>query len=219
MPLQIENLSCMATKAWFNSKSQIEPGAGLFQSERRFQLWGYTVSHGQLLLRSTAGPDRQGRKHETTIEVLFKPINAAKIRDSYDGLVVRRATDQEADQVRAATPSIVFYDDDQVFMLESAGETDYVVSLAIGWHEDVLSSTRLSFFATIDPYEPKWSGSLTGGYDPGFTVASARELIEALAADPAAVSRPTMVIASRGSNRPGMAPEGVAPILVAPMAR
>ncbi|WP_440063606.1 hypothetical protein [Streptosporangium sp. OZ121] len=66
----------MATKAWFDAESQMEPGTELFQSERRFQLWGHTASHGQPPLRSTAGPGRQGRKHETTIEVLFKPIGA-----------------------------------------------------------------------------------------------------------------------------------------------
>jgi hypothetical protein len=36
---------------------------------RRFQLWSYTVSHHQLLLRSTKSP-----REETRVDVLFKDV-------------------------------------------------------------------------------------------------------------------------------------------------
>jgi hypothetical protein len=47
-------------------------------------------------------------------------------------------------------------------------------------HEDILSPTRLSFYAVIDPYEPTWPGTLLGGIDAGFSIASAQDLLDAL---------------------------------------
>jgi hypothetical protein len=169
------------TKVWLNTDQDLVPGAELFRSDRFFSPWAYTVSHGQLLLRS--GTDGRGRRHETTIDVLFKPMTVMKIRHGYDGLVIRCATVDEADTIKAATPSIAFSETDRLFVLETGGETDYVVGLAVGWREDVLGPTRLSFFAPSDPYDPQWPRTVFGGYDAGLDVASAEDLITSLAAD------------------------------------
>ncbi|HEX6685287.1 MAG TPA: hypothetical protein VF062_21025 [Candidatus Limnocylindrales bacterium] len=59
----------MTSKAWFNTDRELTPGRELFRSDRQFQIWAYTTSHGQLLLRATP---RQP-SHSTTIDVLFKP--------------------------------------------------------------------------------------------------------------------------------------------------
>ncbi|ROO89594.1 hypothetical protein EDD29_7295 [Actinocorallia herbida] len=55
--------------------------------------------------------------------------------------------------------------------------------MAVGRHEDVLGTTRLSFFASGDPYEPVWPhyGVGSPGADPGFAIASAADLLTALA--------------------------------------
>ncbi|MQY07261.1 hypothetical protein [Actinomadura macrotermitis] len=170
----------MTNRDWLNTDHQLIPGLEVFRSDRRFQLWAYSVSHSQLLLRSNAGEDRQGCSHETTIEVMFKPVTTVKIRDAYNGLAIRCATPEEAERIKTSTPSIEFLRDDRVFALETQGETDYVIAMAVGWHEDILSPTRLSFYAAIDPYEPRWPGTLLGGADAGFTIASAEELINSL---------------------------------------
>ena len=59
---------------------------------RRFQIWLYSVSHGQLLLRS----NRSG-EFSTRIDVLFKNVAAIELPTAFDGLSrkpqqMRRAT-------------------------------------------------------------------------------------------------------------------------------
>jgi hypothetical protein len=55
----------------------------LFKYAGRFQIWSYTVSHGQLLLRSTRSPERA-----TQIDVLFKNVSALSLSTTFDGLEV-----------------------------------------------------------------------------------------------------------------------------------
>jgi hypothetical protein len=62
-----------------------EPGQESFASERRFQLWSYTVSHGQLLLRSTKDDD-----HPTRVDVLFKNVQTINLPASMDGLHIQK---------------------------------------------------------------------------------------------------------------------------------
>lgn len=172
----------MTNKAWLRSDQQLAPGTEIFRSDRRFLLWAYTVSHGQLLLRSVGRPDLPGEP-ETTIDLLFKPATVLKIRDDYRGLAIRCATAAETEIVKAENTSVTFSRDDHVFLLESQGETDHIVAMAAGWHEDVLSPTSPSFFNTFYPDMPVWPSKPLSGADGGFNIASAQELVEALRAD------------------------------------
>ena len=45
-----------------------------FKSERVFQLWRYSVSHGQLLIRSPKGPDSRVGFNEKNIDICFEDI-------------------------------------------------------------------------------------------------------------------------------------------------
>lgn len=94
----------MTDMAWLNNDRQLPPGTEIFRSDRRFHIEAYTASHGQLLFRSNPNPD--GGDPETTIDLLFKPIEAVKIRDGYRGLAIRCATVSEAEQIRASLPGI-----------------------------------------------------------------------------------------------------------------
>ncbi|MFI2609114.1 hypothetical protein [Kitasatospora sp. NPDC018619] len=170
----------MTTKEWFNAQSGLQPGAELFRSGRRFELCAYADSHGQLLFRSHADLDRPGDPANTTIDVLFKPAAVLKIRDFYDGLVIRCATAQEAEGVRTGYRSVRFSRDDRVFVLESKGETDYVVAMAVGWHEGVLPPTRQSFFIDVDAGRPRWPSRPLFSAGPSFNLASVQELVTAL---------------------------------------
>ena len=149
----------MISNAWLDTDDRLTPGTEIFRSDRRFALWAY--ADGRLLLRST------GR---TTIDLVFQPVVAIKIRDGLDGLVIRCATEEEAQRIGGR----------RVFLLETEGRTDHVVADAVGWHEGVLEPTRHSFFDTADAYA--WPTQPLGGAGAGFNIASGPELIAALGA-------------------------------------
>jgi hypothetical protein len=61
----------------------------------------------QLLLRSSPRFGASGRlDHETTIDVLVKPVEALRPRASVDGLAIRCATDAETSPVHASLPEL-----------------------------------------------------------------------------------------------------------------
>lgn len=55
----------------------------LFKYSGRFQWWSYTVSHAQLLLRSTPSPVRA-----TQVDVLFKDVSSVCIPTTLDDLEI-----------------------------------------------------------------------------------------------------------------------------------
>lgn len=55
----------------------------LFKYDGRFQWWSYTVSHGQLLLRSTPSTTRA-----TQVDVLFKDVSSVSLPTTSDDLEV-----------------------------------------------------------------------------------------------------------------------------------
>jgi hypothetical protein len=133
----------MQTEAWLNRDSQFIPGEEIFRSERDFSVWAYTVSHSQLLLRARAA-DRQSR-----IDVLFKPVEAMKLRTEYEGLIVRCGTAAERARVLASTgldgKAL------RVLVVETAAGFDYVVSGAVGWREDDGRDNEPSSLAFFPP--------------------------------------------------------------------
>src|SRR5215469_6385697 len=62
----------------------------IINSERRFQIWTYWVSHQQLLLRSNKSPDAP-----TRIEVLFEGVMEFHLPTIFGGLSVQLASDDE----------------------------------------------------------------------------------------------------------------------------
>ncbi|MFJ6686951.1 hypothetical protein [Streptomyces werraensis] len=172
----------MTDSTWLNRDHQLIPGKEVFRSERRFHLLAYTASHGQLLLRSVGQPGEPGEP-ETTIDLLFKPAIVVKIRDDYRGLAIRCATAAESEQVKVEYASVSFGRDDRVFVLESQGESNYVVAMAVGWKEGILGRTRQSFFNDFYPDRPIWPSQPLSGVDAGLNIASTQELIDALRSD------------------------------------
>lgn len=169
----------MVSNRWLTRDYELKPGAVIFRSDRRFSMEAYSASHGQLLLRSNPVDDED----DTTIDLLFKPVAAVKIRDGYAGLVVRCATTSEANAIIGSMPGMRTDLGDRVFMLESQGRSDYVISMAFGWHEGILSRVQGSFFNTADAYLPQWPTRALDGVDPGFNVASVQDLVDALGSD------------------------------------
>ena len=123
-------LAHMQSKAWFHKDDQFAHGKVLFRSERRFFVWAYTVTHGQLLLRAEQLPVEARRSR---LDVLFKPVEAMKTRMDYDGLTLRCATAEEHEFILRETGAAAY---NRVFIIESGPTRDYVVSGAAGWQED-----------------------------------------------------------------------------------
>jgi hypothetical protein len=65
-----------------------------FESKRPFQLWKYSVSHKQLLLRSNRDESRQ-----TRVDVLFTNVSAMRVATHYETLRVVIAIGDEAAEV------------------------------------------------------------------------------------------------------------------------
>ncbi|MEY9909860.1 hypothetical protein ABIA35_006103 [Catenulispora sp. MAP12-49] len=170
------------TRTWLNAADLPAPGTVLFRSDRSFRPFAYTVGHCTLLLRSWGPANGPG----TTIDVMFKAVAAMKLRttSTYDGLVIRCAGEAEADEVRATIPGVGFDDAmrPHVFLLESRGEVDFVVGRAVGWQEGVLEATRHSFFQESD--DLRWPTGPFFANRTGLDVASAQDVIDALATEP-----------------------------------
>ncbi|MBE1465256.1 hypothetical protein [Kibdelosporangium phytohabitans] len=136
---------------WLNR--DFRPGAELFGSERDFELYDYTPSHSQLLLRTIPSDDE-----ETRIDVLFKPVVTQKLRGHYKGLRIRCATARERERIAGQNPRVEYRDDDVFFTLDEGAGCDYVVAMAVGWHEGPYDAGEPSYFAHgyLDD-TPKWA--------------------------------------------------------------
>ena len=98
--------------------------------QRKFQVWLYSVSHGQLLLRSN-----RSEKFSTRIDILFKDVAAIGLPTVFDGLSVAEASAEEARNLniqRGALP----LGNRRVFAIVGVNFAGYVVAGAVFWHED-----------------------------------------------------------------------------------
>jgi hypothetical protein len=115
--------------------------AVLFESSRRFQLWRTIVGHSQMLLRSTkddANPQR--------IDVLFKPVEAVKLRTLLHGLRVIELAGAQADAIRAEAAATASAAHNRVYRIESSGFQGWVISGAFFTHTDDLDYHEPSYF-------------------------------------------------------------------------
>ncbi|MFF4416025.1 hypothetical protein ACFYY8_26150 [Streptosporangium sp. NPDC001559] len=136
----------MHARTWLDSGDRFPPGGELFRSDRDFTVWAYTVSHSQLLLRTRTHADR------SRIDIVFKPVEAVKLRTEYHGLVIRCATREESDRIGSETGGVP--PGARCLILETAGEQghqDYVVTYAVGWEEDLETDRDPSKLAGFAP--------------------------------------------------------------------
>lgn len=137
----------MNASDWLNTKDRFVPGAELFRSNRAFTTWAYTISHSQLLLRTRTRPADGAR--QSRIDIVFKPVQAMKIRVEYDGLILRCATAAEAGQIRANNAGVDH--DAPCLILETGSDQDYVIAHAVGWEEDMETDRDPSKLAGFAP--------------------------------------------------------------------
>jgi hypothetical protein len=120
------------------------PMGKVLRSERRFQLWLYTASHSQLLIRSVDQPGSTER-----IEVLFIAVVWMALPSNLRGLVVTQLSPAAgsallAEQGAPITPSR--YSDQRVYLFETEGSRGTVVAAAAFVHRDHLPPGEPSAF-------------------------------------------------------------------------
>ncbi|GES29171.1 hypothetical protein AB0G60_24430 [Streptomyces angustmyceticus] len=99
----------------------------VYESDRRFKVWQYTVSHRRLLLRSSR------EEYGTRIDILFAGVEHMCIKRMYDGLVIRQGTEEDARRISEALDIEV---DVQSLYLLGHGISSFVISGRPQWRED-----------------------------------------------------------------------------------
>jgi len=101
---------------------------------RRFQLWEYTVSHRQLLVRRT-----KSEKHSTRVDVLFKNVIRINLPTIIDGLRVREADEQTTAAILESLwteEGAYTTEDKHVFRVDGRNVSGFVVAGFVGAAED-----------------------------------------------------------------------------------
>ena len=113
----------------------------IIDSDRTFQLWKYTVGHGQLLLRSTKGPNVP-----TRIDVLFKGVSEFHLPTLLSGLSIREASDDQIRDLCSLRESPSF-NHGKVYRVKGTDFIGYVAALSCYCHEDEGEYYAPSFFS------------------------------------------------------------------------
>lgn len=101
-----------------------------FDFDRKFQAWRYSVSHGQLLLRST-----KDENHGTQVDVLFKNVVFIQLPACFSGLRISEMPDQEFRSLNLPL-GLFSAEGKKCFRLEGAGWTGLVVAGVMAWSEE-----------------------------------------------------------------------------------
>ncbi|MFG2385254.1 hypothetical protein [Streptomyces avermitilis] len=118
-------------------------GSEIFRSDRYFKVWQYAVGHRRLLLRSS-----RDMPPDTRFEIYFANVDLMLLRPGYDGLVIRRAGDEECEKVGLGYG--VEVEPGRLYLL-GGDLRSFVVSAPPQWHEDE---------GAMD--DPSWFGPLRG---------------------------------------------------------
>ena|SRR6266478_5003521 len=110
--------------------------------ERSFQIWKYTVGHGQLLLRSTKSPG-----HQTRIDVFFKNVGAVHLPSTFDGLSIVEGSNDEALKMSVLDSSSITKGHRKLFIVRGSDFLGYVVAAIVVCHEDEGEYHEPSYFA------------------------------------------------------------------------
>jgi hypothetical protein len=106
----------------------------VFESQRRFQQWRWSVGHSELLLRSN-----KDTSNPTRIEILFKPVVALKIRAHMEGLRIVELDDSDAEAIKLdAALDEKSSCSSKIYALESGVFRGYIVAAVMVVHEDDL---------------------------------------------------------------------------------
>jgi hypothetical protein len=103
-------------------RTMIQP---IVSFSRKFQVWSYSVSHAQLLIRST-----KNSQYPTQVDVLFKNVNGVLLPTFFDGLTITEAACSEFEGFRETLPK-----SSKCFKLEGTNWHGAVAAGVVVWNE------------------------------------------------------------------------------------
>lgn len=98
--------------------------------DRKFQLWLYSVSHGQLLLRST-----KNQNYQTQVDILFKNVATIQLPALFVGLVISEMSQEEFRLLNLST-GLLPVNERRCFKLEGENWRGVIVAGHVSWSED-----------------------------------------------------------------------------------
>jgi hypothetical protein len=114
----------------------------IINSRRLFQLWSYTVSHSELLFRSTKSPE-----FGTRIDVFFKGVSEFHLPTTLHGLSITEGSDSDIQKICGVRRSLSLDRGEKLFMVQGADFTGHITALRVACHEDEGEYDDPSFFA------------------------------------------------------------------------
>lgn len=115
--------------------------------QRMFQVWAYTTSHDQLLLRST-----RDRTLPTRLDILFKQVGWMVLPPSFPSLTVREA-DETILHSMSPAPDTDLLRNRRLYLLDGGERRGIVAAREVEWHEDQCAfdepSPLLNFFPAL----------------------------------------------------------------------
>lgn len=112
----------------------------LLNSPRPFQIWEYTVGHGQLLLRSPKAVNLP-----TRFDVLFKNVSAIHLPTTLDRLRISEANDEEKVSPHLGL-DVATAQSRKIFVVRGSDFVGYVIAGVVVWHEDEGDYSDPSYF-------------------------------------------------------------------------
>ncbi|HEY1270213.1 MAG TPA: hypothetical protein VGH16_23350 [Candidatus Binatia bacterium] len=124
----------------------------LINSRRFFQLWSYSVSHGELIFRST-----KSDLFLTRIDILFKGVTEFHLPTTSTELLITEASDIDIRNLHMLSPASPTDTHVKVYVVKGrrARSVDeysgYIIALAAFTHEDEGEYYEPSFFDSLMP--------------------------------------------------------------------
>ena len=102
-----------------------------FESPRKFMILSYSVSHGQLLLRS-----QPEKKDDIRIDVLFKAVMAMELRARSEGLHISKIPFEELEGLPSRPLDLIGDGQESAYLVSGKGWSGYVLGLSVFTVED-----------------------------------------------------------------------------------
>jgi hypothetical protein len=104
----------------------------VFESDRPFSVFGYSMSHGLLLLRSG-----KSKEHANTrVDVLFQDVRALEIRAWFKGIRIEEEDNPEFLKNQRSRPTQLVEPGNKTYLLRSTGWEGFVVAGLVQFVED-----------------------------------------------------------------------------------